>query len=243
MAGGAFGDAISSDVVGYLGKETGNEGCTALGISFAAVSGTMDIQDVSVTGYEGDFGGQVYMQTLTPNGYTSATYTWVDLSADPDDPDSEAFYGWYDENDEKVSKTINPGDGFWTASDDINYKIRSAGKVVTASVAIQLGDEGCTMIANPYPTSVNIQDVAVTGYEGDFGGQVYMQTLTPNGYTSATYTWVDLAADPDDPDSEAFYGWYDENDELVTKTIIAGEGLWTASDSADYSVVFPALNL
>lgn len=238
-----FGEVISSDVVGYVGKETGDEGCVALGISFAAVSGTMDIQDISVTGYEGDFGGSVYMQTLTPNGYTDKTYFWVDLAADPEDPDSEAFHGWYDENDELVTKTISVGDGFWTGSDNTDYKIQSAGKVVKSSIAIALGDEGCVMIANPHPTTVDIQDVTVGGYEGDFGGSVYMQTLTPNGYTASTYFWVDLAADPEDPDSVAFYGWYDENDELVEKTIGIGEGFWTGSDSTDYSIVFPALSL
>ena len=235
--------AVESDIVGYVGKETGDAGCTALGISFAAVSGTMDIQDISVAGYEGDFGGSVYMQVLTPYGYTQETYYWVDLAADPDDPDSVAFHGWYDDNDELVTKTINAGDGFWTASDSTDYKIQSAGAVIKSGVSIALGDAGCTMIANPLPVAVDIQDVSVGGYEGDFGGSVYMQTLTPYGYTAATYYWVDLAADPDDPDSVAFYGWYDDNDELVEKTIAIGEGLWTASDSTDYSIEFPALNL
>ena len=234
--------AIESDVVGYIAKETGNTGASAIGVSFRAVSGTMDIQDIKITGYEGDFGGQVNMQTLDPFGYTAATYYWVDLAADPEDPDSEAFYGWYDENDELVTKTVAPGDGFWTSSDSEEYKVQSAGAVLT-SASVQLGATGSKMIANPYPTIINISDIAITGYEGDFGGQVNMQKLDPFGYTESTYYWVDLSADPEDPDSEAFYGWYDENDELVNDTLIAGEGVWVASDSADYSIVFPNLNL
>ena len=229
--------------MGYVSKETGDEGCTALGISFAAVSGTMDIQDVTVTGYTGDFAGSVYMQTLTPNGYTDKTYHWVDLAKDPNDSESVAYYGWYDDDDQLVTKTINAGDGFWTGSDNSEYKIQSAGKVLETSVAIALGDAGCIMIANPHPWTVDIQDVAVTGYDGDFDGSVYMQTLTPDGYTKCTYHWADLAKDPEDSESVAYYGWYDEDDNLVEKTIEVGEGFWTGSDSTAYSIVFPSLDL
>ena len=196
-----------------------------------------------MTGYTGDFAGSVYMQTLQPNGKTDKTYFWADLAKDPEDPESVAYYGWYDEEDQLATKTINAGDGFWTASDSSEYKIQSAGKVLATSVAIALGGEGCIMIANPHPTTVDIQKVAVTGYDGDFGGSVYMQTLQPNGKTDKTYFWADLAKDPEDPESVAYYGWYDEEDKLVTKTIEVGEGFWTASDSTAYSIEFPALGL
>lgn len=183
------------------------------------------------------------MQTLDAYGYTDKTYFWVDLPKDEEGPDSEAFYGWYDENDELVDKSVLPGDGFWTFSDSASYGVQSAGKVIKAPSAIGLKESGNSLVANPLATSVDIQDVAVIGYTGAFEGNVNMQTLDSLGYTDKTFFWVDLPKDEEDPDSEAFYGWYDENDELVEKDINVGEGLWVFSDNNAYSIAFPSINL
>ena len=239
----AFGDVVSSDVVGYAATATGSTGCKAIGVSFAAVSGTMDLQDVKVTGYEGAFEGDVYMQTLDAYGRTLDTYTWVDVPKDEEDPDSVAFYGWYDGDDLIDGVQVTPGKGFWVASDSSEYGIQSAGKVIKTGASTTLGSSGCTMVANPLPVSIDLQDISVGGYEDAFEGDVYMQTLDAYGRTLDTYTWVDVPKDEEDPDSVAFYGWYDGDDLIEDVTIAPGAGLWTASDSSAYSIVFPTLDI
>ena len=95
-------------------------------------------------------------------------------------------------------------------------------------------------------STFNLQDLTVTGYDraDGFAGDVNVQTLDVIGRMVDLYTWVDVPADPEDPDSEAFYGWYDGNDILVENVQVgAGEALWTHSDSTDYSLVFPGVTL
>ena len=114
---------VSSDVVGYTTTATLDSGNKAIGVSFNAVSGTLNLQDVKVVGYTGAFEGNVNMQTLDAFGYTDKTFFWVDLPKDEDDPDSEAFYGWYDENDELAEKDLAIGEGLWGFSDSSAYYV------------------------------------------------------------------------------------------------------------------------
>ena len=203
----------------------------------------MDLQDVKVAGYEGAFEGYVYMQTLDPYGRTVDTYTWVDVPKDDTDPDSIAYYGWYDGENLIEGVTVTPGSGYWVGSDSTAYAIQSAGAVIANGASIALGSKGCTMVANPLPVSVDLQDIAVGGYEGAFDGYVYMQTLDPYGRTVDTYTWVDVPKDETDPDSVAYYGWYDGENLIKDVLVKPGQGLWTGSDSTAYSIVYPDLAL
>ena len=202
---------------------------------------------MQVTGYnhEDGFEGDVYLETLTANGAADQIYTWIDIPADPEDSDSEAFYGWYDGNDQLVDDVvINPGDGFWVHSDDVKYGIQSAGAVIKTSTAVTLKN-GFTLVGNPIPVSVEIQDISISGYNHDdgFEGDVYAETLTETGAADQIYTWIDIPADPEDSESVAFFGWYDGNDELVDDSIGLGQALWIHSDSAAYAVVFPGVSL
>ena len=96
-------------------------------------------------------------------------------------------------------------------------------------------------------TSINLQDITVTGYEKADGygeGDIYVQTLTPGGATIKSYTWLDIPADPDDPESVAMYGWYDDDEGVLTDlTLNPGEGIYAFGPNADFSIVFPGVNL
>ena len=226
-----------------------NNGFAPAGASFAATSGTMDLQDLSVSGYDhaDGFEGTLNVQFLGPTGKTTAMYNWIDIPADPDDPDSVAFYGWYDGNDELAENVaIAPGTGLWTFSDSSAYGLQSAGQVITTDTSTTLRNNGFILVANPTPVDVDLQDIYVGGYthEDGFEGTLNVQFLGPTGKTTAMYNWIDIPADPDDPDSVAFYGWYDGNDELAENVSVpAGTALWTSSDSSAYSLVFPGVTL
>lgn len=218
-------------------------------MSFAPITSAMNLQELRITGYdhEGGFEGEINMQFLDSVGRTDAKYFWYDIPADPDDPDSVAFYGWYDGDDELVEDlTITPGQGFWLFSDSKEYSLQSAGQIITNSTAITLLDDGLYMVANPLPQDISLQEIAVGGYPaGDgFEGEINVQFLDTLGNMASKYFWYDIPADPDDQDSAAFYGWYDGNDEFVEDVIVgAGTALWTFSDSSAYSLVFPGVNL
>ena len=229
--------------MGYNSAEL-TSGFKAAGASFAATSGTMDLQDLKVTGYSDAFEGALNVQFLNANGRTTAQYFWADVPADPDDPDSEAFYGWYDGDDQFAENvTIAPGTGLWVQSDSASYGLQSAGQVITVDTPVTLRS-GFIMAASTIPVSVDIQDIYIGGYSDAFEGAINLQFLTANGKTSSQYFWADVPADPDDPDSEAFYGWYDGDDQFAENvTIPAGGAVWVQSDSAAYSIVFPGVTL
>jgi len=116
----------SANTVGYSSAELRNNGFAAAGASFAAVSGTMDLQDLKVSGYnhEDGFEGDINVQFLGPTGKKVAQYFWLDIPEDPDDPDSVAFYGWYDGSDELAENvTVPAGTALWTKSDSSAYSL------------------------------------------------------------------------------------------------------------------------
>ena len=239
----------SANVVGYNSVATGDGGSKALAASFAPVGETMSLQDLKITGYnhEDGFDGELNIQFLDGLGRMTELYNWIDIPADPEDPDSVAFYGWYDGEDNFVEDvTIEPGDGLWVFSSSKVFGLQSAGQVITKPTAVTLREEGSTMVANPIPVDVDLQDVSVAGYDHDAGfeGSINVQFLDGLGRMTALYNWIDIPADPEDPDSVAFYGWYDGEDNLVEDvTVDAGTALWTFSDSSAYSLVFPGATL
>jgi hypothetical protein len=239
----------SANVVGYASSATKN-GFKAMGASFAPVGETMNLQDLKVTGYnrEEGFSGAFEIQMLDSIGRTDKSYTWFDIPADPEDPDSVAFYGWYDGDFNLVeNETINPCDGLWVSTDSDTYGLQSAGQVITTPTSKTLGSDGAfVMVANPLPVGIDLQEITVGGYdvEAPFEGSIEVQFLDTIGRTLTSYTWFDLPADPEEPDSVAFYGWYDGDFNLAEKvTIEAGSALWTSSDSSTYSLVFPGVTL
>ena len=95
--------------------------------------------------------------------------------------------------------------------------------------------------------TIDLQSLKVSGYnpqDGYADGDVSVQTLTPGGRTVASYTWIDIAADPEDPDSVAMYGWYDDDTgELGELSIAPGDGLAAFAPSSAFSIVFPGVTL
>ena len=239
----------SANVVGYSSVQTGNGGSKALGASFAAVADEMNLQDLKVTGYahEDGFDGELNIQFLDGLGRMTDLYNWIDIPADPEDEESVAFFGWYDGEDNLVDDVIiNPGDGLWVFSSSDAFGLQSAGQVIKTPTAVTLKTDGSTMVANPIPVNVNLQEVSVSGYdhEAGFEGSINVQFLDGLGRMTDLYNWIDIPADPEDEESVAFFGWYDGEDNLVEDVMVnAGTALWTYSDSNAYSLVFPGVTL
>ena len=248
----------SANVVGY-DSATLRTGMKAAGAAFVPVSGAgFDLQSLKVSGYnaaDGYADGEIYLQTLTPGGATIKSFTWIDLAADPDDPDSVPYYGWYDDDTGELGElTIAPGDGLAAFGPNATFGLQSAGQVPTSDVAVTLRT-GMKFIANPTPATVSLNSgdksdwagMYVAGYNAEDGyadGEIYLQTLTPGGATIKSFTWIDLAADPDDPDSVPYYGWYDDDTgELGELSIAPGDGLAAFGPSTAFSVVFPGVTL
>ena len=203
-------------------------GFTARGASFIPVGGgSYNLQDIVVSGYEGENADTVNLQLLDTMGYTAETYYWADL---PDD----GITGWLNADEEIPTDVVfGAGDGFWVNSADATLKLQTAGAVSKADVAVDLRN-GFRMIANPMPSEINLQDITVTGYEGENADTVNIQILDTMGYTVATYYWADL---PDD----GIVGWLNADEELPDDVVFdAGDALWVNSTDASLQLVFPS---
>ena len=168
------------------------------------------------------------IQILDDLGRTTSTYFWADL------PDDE-IYGWLDEEDNPAEVIFQPGDGLWIFSADPSFKIQSAGQVPTTDIAVVLR-ENFKMVVNNTPVAVDIQDIVVSGYEGETAGDVMIQVLDTLGRTTATYFWCDL------PEDE-IYGWLDEQDNPAEVEITAGEAMWVFAPNSDYVITIPGVSV
>lgn len=229
----AFGDVVSSDVVGYA--ETGTRtGSKIVGVQFAPVAdATFTLGDLSVTGYDAEAGteAEVNAQTLDEYGRTVGSYFFYDVPGE--------LYGWLDINDEEANDVaIAPGSAFYVKAPNNTLSIRSAGKVITTDVSVGLRF-GATLTANPTPVSVKVNDLYVTGYNTEVGteAEVNAQKLDEYGRTVESYFFYDVPGE--------LYGWLDINDEEVadTVTIEPGAGIYVKAPNDGLSIVFPGVTL
>ena len=221
------------------------EGFKAAGAQFVPVSGTtIDLTDITVTGYDTEEGTaeQVSVQTLDKNGSMVDKYLWIDVT-DGDD----VYYGWIDASSGDIVQPsevkLNVGDGLWVDAPSADFKLQSAGQVMTAAATVTLR-EGFKMVGNPTPVAVDLTKFIVTGYDAEEGTEeeVSVQTLDTNGSMVDKYLWIDVT-DGDD----VYYGWIDASSgDLVEEGNVdvgAGEALWVDSPDATFKLVLPGVTL
>ena len=197
-----------------------------------------------MTGYDKEEGTEeeVSVQTLNKNGGRVSQYYWYDV-VDGDD----VYYGWLDgasgEFIEPGDVTFDVGDGLWVDAPNSDFKLQSAGQVMTAPATVTLR-EGFKMVANPTPVTVDLTNITVTGYDEEEGTEeeVSVQTLNKNGGRVDQYYWYDVV-DGDD----VYYGWLDgasgEFIEAGDVEVGAGEALWVDAPSTDFKLVLPGVAL
>ena len=114
----------NKSVVGYSQTQLG-QNFTAGGAQFIPVSGsTIDLNQLSVTGYEEVSADEVYVQVLDSLGRGGVNYVWIDS------PEDEAL-GWIntDTGDfaEDGELTIAPGAGIWVNAPSADFVIEMPG--------------------------------------------------------------------------------------------------------------------
>ena len=228
----------SANVVGYAqtGLRYGNKGAGACFVP-ANGSATINLQDLVVTGYEGDCYGDVSIQELDSAGRSIDGRKWFWYDAEED-----GYYGWYNEEEEcPTDVTLAPGEGLYVSAPNESYSLQSAGQVPTSDIAVQLryGNKHCV---NPTPVAININSttdgVWVSGYEGDCYGDVSMQKLDNAGRSIDGEKWFWY-----DAEGDGYYGWYNENEETPEVNIAPGESVYVTAPSTAYFINFPGVTL
>ena len=197
---------------------------------FIQVDGTSSIalEDLKPTGSEIATDGEINIQLLDAYGRTTAMYSWIDWDGEPT--------GWCNGDFEVVEGvTFDAGQGLWVGGTSANAAIQSAGKVPTSDAVVQLRN-GSTATGNPFPTTVDLQDIVVEGKDIATDGEINIQLLDAYGRTTAMYSWIDWDGEPT--------GWCNGDFEVVEGvTFNAGQGLWVGGTTTTQYLRFPAPEL
>ena len=196
---------------------------------FAPVDGTaegMDLQDLIPQG--DDCVDNLALSILDPYGTTLTTYFWIDYG-------SEGGSYWTEDGDSKaVGVKFKSSEAFWLQASSDTQFLQSSGAVCKEDVIIQL-QEGATMVGNPTPISVDIQDILPSGE--DCVDNLALSILDPYGTTLTTYFWIDYG-------SEGGSYWTEDGDSKALDVSIApGKGVWLQASSDAQYVTFPGVEL
>lgn len=163
------------------------------------------------------YGSQI--QILNADGATYAFYNYLEEVYDATLDDFVP--GWGDGHEELATATLAPGTAFWfKAAGNCNATI--AGLILAdASKTQNINGGQFSMIANPYPATVNPNDLTWTGLA--YGDQI--QVLNDDGATYSFYNYLEEAYDAT---LDVFVpGWGDGHEDKVSTGIIpVGQGAW-----------------
>lgn len=182
------------------------------------------MQALAATG--DDASDNVQIQILDAYGRTADTFEWNDWATES--------ACWVDGDWNRVEDvTVAPGQGLWLMGSSSSQGLQSAGKVGTSDVVVTLRNGGTTT-GNPYPISMDLQDILAEGEEAS--DNVQIQTLDAYGRTVETYEWNDWATES--------ACWVDGDWNRVEEvSILPGQGLWVMGSSSEQSLRFPAPEL
>ena len=253
MPGSAFLPLVPRpNPVGYNNAELRTD-FKAVGLSFIAVGSAdaeIDLTKVTVTGYTEGTAGDVEIQMLDSLGVSVATYQWNDYDKkDKKSGQTIHYEGWSDANDGSFiaegDVIIPAGKGMWIHAPSAEWKIVCNGQVLTAGQAIKLCED-FTMAANPYPCSVDLTTLWVSGYEEGTAGDVEIQMLDSLGVSEATYQWNDYdKKDKKSGQTIHYEGWSDANDgSFISEgdvVLQSNDGLWVHAPADTWYLNFPGI--
>ena len=187
-------------------------------------SETIELQSISATGDEAS--DNVCIETLDAYGRMAESYSWNDWAYES--------ACWVDDSYEVVEGvSFAPGTGLWVQGANAEQGIQTAGKVGTSDITVVLR-AGFTAVGNPYPVSVNLQDIIASG--DDSSDNVCIETLDAYGRMVESYSWNDWAYETP--------CWVDDSYEKVEGvTFASGDGLWVQGSSNAQTIRFPAPEL
>lgn len=238
-------DVYSSNIVGYTKVDMPANSMTIVGMQFQNVGGSsFDINEV-LAGEDLDQYGADWVRFWDPvlRSYTTAFY--FGAAADGGVYTDNTYGtligpGWGDLEQVVVPYDVAPGEGFWMQT-AAAAKLVTAGEVVTNGT-VATPANSMTLIVNPYPVEVSLQDLVGTNLD-EYGAD-WVRFWNPTTRTYTTAFFFGAAADGGVYTDNSYGtligpGWGDLEQVVVNYTIGVGEGFWVQTSSAA-SISFPA---
>ena len=246
----AWGEAVvSSNIVGYEKITVPANKMDIVAVQFQSVgTNVVDIQSITVEGYSEYGADWIKIYDPTTSRYLTARYWGEDADGGIYDPDDEEFEnplgaGWGDVDQIAIDATLDAGQGVWTQA-ETGGKLVVSGEVSTNNwVAVPANK--MTLVGNPLPMEVSLQDITVEGY-GQYGADwIKIYDPATSRYVIARYWGEDADGGIYDPDDEEFEnplgaGWGDVDQIAITATIKVGQGFWTQAEQGG-KLIFPAI--
>ena len=229
-------EVVSSNIVGYQKIDLVNQ-FTLVASQFSMVGNiTKDIQEFIATdnnlpGLDPDDGYAAQTELRYWNGTGYDTYGW-DPDGDPNVDGSD--HKWVDETLAVATLDIPVGSAVWIKiPSSTQSQILVSGEVKEGTSQTILLHDGFNLIANPYPTTIDIQEIQpsneLPGLDPDDGYAAQTELRYWNGTGYDTYGW-DPDGDPNVDGSD--HKWVDEMLNVATKNIEIGKGFWIKTPNA-----------
>ena len=122
----------------------------------------------------------------------------------------------------------------------VGFGLESANVVGYAGTVLRFGSKGAGSCFVPVSGEavINLQDLKVTGYEGDCYGSVSMQELDAYGRSINGEKWYWY-----DAEGDGYYGWYNDAEETLVVNIAPGESVYVDAPDTTYFINFPGVAL
>ena len=159
-------------------------------------------------------------------------------SADADEPIGP---GWGDAQQNVITATLDVGQGVWTQA-ETGGKLIVSGEVTTNNW-VSIPANKMTLVGNPLPMEVSLQDITVSGYSEQGVDWIKIYDPTTSRYITARYWGISAdggvyeSADADEPIGP---GWGDAQQNIIRATISVGQGFWTQSEEGG-KLIFPPI--
>ena len=226
----------SSNVVGYQNKDV-RKGLSQQVCTFDQIGvtgGALDIQRLIPVDSNGDavIGGEVFIQFYNYVGKYERQFYY----AGADEVDDGSIEGWYDDNDEYVTYSLDANEAFQVSAAQAVSFVYS-GEVNMAETDVPFR-KGLSFQGNIRPVTVDIQSVIPVNDEGEsiIGGEVYIQFYTFVGKFERQFYY----AGKDEVDDGSIEGWYNDDDEYAEFSFASAQGFKVSAAQAGY-LRFPEL--
>lgn len=209
-------EVTSENIVGYANYELA-QGFVMTSPQFRSISssGGYNVKDIVANGADLN---SISIQTLDTAGRTDKSFVWNDWMYET--------ACWVDDNLDVADYTLAEGASVWVQGAS-GYTIQTAGEVATSDVTVELAD-GFVAVGNPFPVSVNIQDLIATGADLN---DISIQTLDVAGRTDKSFIWNDWMYDSP--------CWVDDDMNEANYQLAPGEGMWIQGKEG-YTIRIPA---
>jgi len=223
-------EVVSSNIVGYHKMDLPENAMTIIGNQFKEIGGdSINIQDVKPN-ENFDVDGEDWLRT-----YDAETFTYTSVIFLSEENCGVKGGAWCDDNAEPVDFDIKNGQGVWIQSVHADATVTFAGEVNT-NTTINLPENAMTIVCNPLPMAVNIQDI-VPNENFDVDGEDWLRT-----YDAETFKYTSVIFLSEENCGVKGGAWCDDNAEPVDFDIEVGQGFWIQSVHPDAAISFPTLD-